>query len=214
MIRQITDENAAENLPLLDEMFQARKRLFHDRLGWDVTIDSKGREKDAYDTFSPLYLISIDDRNRHRGSLRLLPTTGKTMLRDHFASVFDGMAIDSPRIWECTRFCVDRDTSDPLTHAELSMVTNELLLGMSEIGRAYGLSKIAGLCDHHAFEVYQQAGWAPHVIGQSGTGKNAVFLSMWDVTNTISASIRKTGGIVGSILETPAPKLPHPTGAA
>jgi|GEM_PF-3433997 len=61
MIRQVTARNAKANAGLLDEMYRARKRLFKDRLGWTVTVDSEGREIDRYDTLTPLYLISLDE---------------------------------------------------------------------------------------------------------------------------------------------------------
>jgi len=35
---------------LVDQMFRARARLFHDRLKWDATVDERGHERDRYDT--------------------------------------------------------------------------------------------------------------------------------------------------------------------
>ena len=91
-IKLVTGMDFKNHEPLLNEMFTARKRLFADRLGWDVTIDENGWETDQYDPLHPLYLIATDEKGSHVGSLRLLPTTGDTMLRDVFASVFDAVS--------------------------------------------------------------------------------------------------------------------------
>ena len=36
-------------------MFRDRARQFHDRLGWAVKLDQRGREQDEYDQLDPLY---------------------------------------------------------------------------------------------------------------------------------------------------------------
>ena len=38
--------------------------------------------------------------------MRFLPTTGDTMVNDHFCHLTGGVRIASPLIWECTRFCL------------------------------------------------------------------------------------------------------------
>jgi N-acyl-L-homoserine lactone synthetase len=40
--------------------------------------------------------------------LRLLPTTGPTVLADFFSDTLpDAVHLSAPSIWECTRFCLD-----------------------------------------------------------------------------------------------------------
>ena len=43
------------------------------------------REIDQYDLLNPLYLILKDENGKHLGSCRALPTTGPTMIADHFS---------------------------------------------------------------------------------------------------------------------------------
>ncbi len=185
---------------LLGEMFRARKRLFADRLGWDVTVDDRGWEIDQYDPISPLYLISTDENGAHQGSLRLLPTTGDTMLRDVFTTAFDGTVIESPLIWECTRFCIESQKSEKIS-AGLHRATTALLLGICETGLRAGIQQIVGVFDRRMIPIYRRGGWAPEVIGESGSGREAVYLGVWDVSEAYAASIRKAGGFSGSILE-------------
>lgn len=200
-IKLVTGLDFKNHKPLLDQMFKARKRLFADRLGWDVSVDENGWEMDQYDPLHPLYLIATDLKGSHIGSLRLLPTTGDTMLRDVFASAFDGTVIESPLIWECTRFCIEGGKSEKVS-AGLHRATTALLLGICETGLRAGIQQIVGVFDRRMIPIYRRGGWAPEVVGESGTGREAVFLGVWDVSESYAASIRKAGNLTGSILET------------
>lgn len=207
MIRQVTSRNAAANKTLLQEMFRARKRLFKDRLNWDVTIDAQGQEMDEYDQLDPIYVIAVDDNGHHQGSCRLLPTTGETMLRDHFTELFDGVVIESPLIWECTRFCVDSEATTTLTTHGVQKHTTELFCGMVETGIEAGVEQVVGVFDRRMIRIYSRSGWSPEVVGQSGEGRDAVFLGIWDVDRPSVASIQKAGGFTGSVLEKNIPRV-------
>src|SRR5271169_1340038 len=108
MITVIEPHNAAEFPKLMEEMFRLRARVFRDRLGWDVEV-ADGKERDKYDDEAPVYLIYADDEAREvKGCLRLLPTTGPTVLTEFFADTLPEAAeFSAPTIWECTRFCLD-----------------------------------------------------------------------------------------------------------
>ena len=87
------------NLPRLAEtMFKDRAAQFYARLGWEVEVDAEGSERDSYDNDNPMYIIWERADGTHGGSLRLLPTTGPTMLGDHFLHLTDGVHIQSPLI--------------------------------------------------------------------------------------------------------------------
>ncbi len=201
MIREIIGTDLDHNNVVLGQMFNARRRLFKERLDWDVSVDERGWERDEYDHADALYLISVDEKGTHQGSLRLLPTTGETMLRDHFKSVFDGIEIKSPVIWECTRFCVDSTGETALTLSGVQRVTTELLLGICEYSLASNIRKIVGVFDRRMIRIYSRGGWKPEVVGQSGEGRDAVYLGIWDVTKANAAAIRSAGGFSHSVLE-------------
>jgi acyl homoserine lactone synthase len=108
MIVVIEPHNAAGYSNLMDEMFRLRARVFGDRLGWDVRV-ADGKERDKYDDEGPVYLVYADDEARKvKGCLRLLPTTGPTVLADFFSDTLpEAVHLTAPTIWECTRFCLD-----------------------------------------------------------------------------------------------------------
>ena len=85
MVVVIEGYNAHKYPDLIEDMFRLRARIFHDRLKWDVQVID-GKERDKFDDEAPVYLIHTDDQTRKvKGSLRLLPTTGPTLLSDFFS---------------------------------------------------------------------------------------------------------------------------------
>ena len=83
MIQLITPDRYGAFLGDLAEMHRLRYRVFKERLGWDVEV-SGDMEIDEFDACRPAYLLQTDDDGRIQGCVRLLPTTGPTMLRDTF----------------------------------------------------------------------------------------------------------------------------------
>jgi len=108
MIVVLEQYNTYKYSHLIDEMFRLRARIFRDRLNWDVEV-TDGKERDRYDDEQPVYIIHSDNGAREvKGSLRLLPTTGPTLLADIFSDTLpDAVNLSAPSIWECTRFCLD-----------------------------------------------------------------------------------------------------------
>jgi len=85
MVVVLEQHSAHKYQHLIDEMFRLRARIFRDRLNWDVEV-TDGKERDRYDDEQPVYIIHSNDAARVvKGSLRLLPTTGPTLLADIFS---------------------------------------------------------------------------------------------------------------------------------
>jgi acyl homoserine lactone synthase len=131
MLRYIYAEELNQFPKLRDTMFADRAAQFSDRLHWDVKVDENGHERDQYDDLNPLYVIWQRADGSHGGSMRFLPTTGQTMVNDHFSHLTDGVTIQSPLIWECTRFV--------LAEGAESRIAAALMLGGLEIGLGFYL---------------------------------------------------------------------------
>jgi hypothetical protein len=83
MLIRIEGANSPSHAAIVDDMLKARAEVFHHRLHWRVTVEND-REIDSYDSYDPLYLISVDDNTGiARGSLRLLPTSGPHMIETY-----------------------------------------------------------------------------------------------------------------------------------
>lgn len=92
------------------EMYRLRHKIFHDRLGWEVTSDN-GMEHDEFDRANPVYvLVRRDDDGELVGCWRMLPTVGPYMLKDIFPQLLHGQpAPQQNDVWELSRFAIDSD---------------------------------------------------------------------------------------------------------
>lgn len=187
MIRFIYADQLETYPALGASMFRDRARQFAERLNWDVTVDAKGFERDAYDAINPLYIIAQDARGRHAGSMRVLPTTGPTMINEHFLHLTDGVAIRSPFIWECTRFCLSPGAD--------ARVAGALMLAGAEFGCASGLSHSVGVFDARMVRVYRRLGWVPEVLGQQGQGRSAIAVGLWSMDSDLRERLSARTGI-------------------
>ena len=166
MLRYIYGHDLENNTTLRDSMLRDRADQFKRRLNWDVTVDHNGHEVDQYDALDPLYVIWERPDGTHGGSMRFLPTTGPTMIADHFAGLTGNLRIESPLIWECTRFCLAPDAGREVAPA--------LVLGAGEVMETFHLSHFIGVFDRRMRRIYNRLGVVPDVIGESGEGAAAL----------------------------------------
>lgn len=186
----------------IDAMHRIRASVFADRLGWDVQVVN-GREVDRFDDANPLYLLSIDPLNGNvRGALRLLPTTGPNMLRDVFPVLLaDGEPIESPTIWESTRFCVHKDYLAERTPSGLNVATCELLAGIVEIGMMAGLRFVVSVYDARMARILKAAGCPAELVGApQRIGEVMTYAGLFDISKSALAAIRNASGIETSVL--------------
>lgn len=177
-----------EAMPTLrDTMFRDRADQFRERLGWDVSVDARGFERDEYDDMNPLYVIWQRTDGTHGGSMRFLPTVGASMVNDHFLDLTDGVRIESPLIWECTRFCLARGTAPSVAAA--------LMLAGGEILENFGIQHFVGVFDARMVRIYRRIGSSPTVLGSSGQGRDAVSVGLWEFSRTAQAKVAQQAGI-------------------
>lgn len=179
---------------LLDQSFLLRKKIFADRLGWKVSATGP-YERDRYDDFHPAYLLWCDeDRMQLYGSVRLMPTTGPTLLYDVFRDTFpDACDLVAPGIWEGTRMCVDeeaiaRDFPDMRPDRAFCL----LLLALCEIALDNGIHTMISNYEPHMKRVYQKAGAELDELGRSdGYGRFPVCCGAFEVSPRVLAVMRR-----------------------
>ena len=186
MLRYIYGHDLHKHPKLADTMFKDRAWQFKERLGWDVTV-TNGRERDEYDDLNPLYVIWELPDGSHGGSMRLLPTTGRTMVSDHFSHIGDGVTIESPLIWECTRFCLS-PRSDGRTAAALMLAGGDVLQG-------FGLMSYVGVFDARMERIYRAIGAEPEILGSEGKGRDKISIGLWHFTRDDQAKVAKRAGL-------------------
>lgn len=96
--------------PLM-EMYQDRKRVFVDQLGWNLPASGSWLEVDEFDNDFAVYLLARSPEDgSHLGSVRLLPTTQPHMLTKLFAELCPDGAPTGSDCWEISRLVTNPRT--------------------------------------------------------------------------------------------------------
>ena len=192
------------HLDLLAEIYRLRRRVFKDRLDWNVQV-SGDLELDVYDALSPTYLIAMNG-DAPVGSVRLLPTTGPTMLSHTFPELLgDQDAPHSEKILESSRFCVDTELAAGVADSGLNRVTFMLFAAMIESLRAAGADSIVTVTDTRMERILRRASWPleriapPQRIGQT----MALAGYLHDSDDALEVMYRQAG-MKGPVLADPA----------
>lgn len=109
MILLLDISNKHQYPALMQSMFRLRKRIFVDKLKWDLPCQGD-QEIDQFDDDHSLYFILTPDGKTCHGAWRAYPTTKPYMLETIFPKFFDDKAIiKSPNAYEFSRSVVDWD---------------------------------------------------------------------------------------------------------
>jgi N-acyl-L-homoserine lactone synthetase len=201
MIEIIQSSDRHLHAETLDALYRMRASVFKDRLNWDVSVED-GREIDRFDDCDPLYLVS---RNQHtgrvEGGLRLLPTTGPNMLRDVFSVLLpDGEIVESPLIWESSRFAIDPNLATDGSR-RLHAVTTELLCGIVEVGLLAGIEFVVSVYDARMARIFKLANCPADIIGvPTRIGQVMTYAGLFEISEEMQHRIALAGHITGPIL--------------
>ena len=191
MIVVVEPHNAEKHGHLLEQMFRMRARIFHDHLGWDVVVKD-GMERDKYDEQSPVYIIYTDENgHRVKGSLRLLPTTGPTLVADFFSDTLpDAASLMAPTIWECTRFCLD-DGVWQKKKEEIVFASTVLLVALGDLALRAGIESVIGNFDAAALHLWRRIGCEVEILGSTSRYGRPVYLGLHPISETVISRIKK-----------------------
>jgi N-acyl-L-homoserine lactone synthetase len=190
MITVIEPHNAAEHPKLMEEMFRLRACAFRTGLGWDVlAADGKGRDK--YDDEAPVYLIYSDDEAREvKGCLRLLGTTGPTVLADFFSDTLpEAVHLSAPSIWECTRFCLDHRILSRGNQA-VYFASVVLIAALGDLAIKAGIESILGNFDSTMLQLYRRIGCEVDVLGSTQRRGQPIYLGLFPVSKPMLRRVK------------------------
>lgn len=205
MIQLITADRYGAFIDDLAEMHRLRYRIFKERLGWDVEV-SGDMEVDEFDACRPAYLLQKDDDGRIQGCVRLLPTTGPTMLGETFPVLLDGgPAPACPTIWESSRFGVDLAARAEKTGRSIARATFELFAGMAEFGLMRQLTDIVTVTDARMERILCRANWPLRRLGSPrAIGKTSAVAGYLEVSRQRLTRVREAGCLSGAVIRTPS----------
>ncbi|MDA8870900.1 N-acyl-L-homoserine lactone (AHL) synthase, partial [Rhizobiaceae bacterium] len=177
----------------LESMFKLRAKVFSGKLGWDVQT-YEGSERDKYDDLHPVYVIkTAPGTSEVIASMRLMPTTGPTLLSDVFADTIpDGATISAPSIWECTRFCIDEHHALVRNNrSDMMNLTSKMLLACGEVCVRSGIDSVVANFEANSIRLYELLGAPVDILGSSRNyGKRTVYLGMFKFDAEAIAEIK------------------------
>ena len=166
MIIHVETCDRTEQAELLDSYFRLRKKVFHDRLGWDVPVSGE-QERDVLDDLPCTYALSVGADGDVSAGIRLIPTTQMTLLK----LAFDGLVppeydFRSPTIWELSRFCVDRDRPSGRVTAGLDFETLALTIANFDYARRNGITHYLTVTEERMLRLTGQFGVPAELLGR------------------------------------------------
>lgn len=191
MLRYLYGHELETHARLRASMFRDRAHQFQTRLRWQVTVDANGEERDPYDAMNPLYVIWQRTDGLHGGSMRLMPTLERCMVNDHFGHLTGGGRIESPLIWECTRFCLARGAGSTTAAA--------LMLAGAEIMKGFAVQHFVGVFDARMVRIYRMIGASPEIIGADGIGRHRISVGLWSFAQQTRDRLARNAGISGAV---------------
>lgn len=198
MFKTIQPHEINDNLSLMTQSFQLRKKVFSDQLGWDVPVTGD-QEFDTYDKQNASYLVwASDDEKTLYGVVRLMTTDGPTLLHDVFHATHgrnpDLIASD---VWEGTRMCIDedavaRDFPDLAAAHGFSL----LFLGLCEAALAHNISRLVSNFEPCMSRIYRRCGLKYKVHGRADIyGKKPVYCASFEVSPQVLCEVRAKIGV-------------------
>lgn len=190
---------------LFDQMFRMRAAVFSYRLGWDVAVVD-GREIDRFDAEDPLYLLCVEETTRVlKGAVRLLPTTGPNMLRDVFGVLVPDGPVESPLIWESSRFAINPALTEAAGGRDgnqfVNTITIELLCGLVEAAQLAGVEHIVSVFDARMARIFRAADCPFELIGvPTRIGRTMTYAGLFEVSDTMRRRLGAIGGFHRPVL--------------
>jgi len=157
MVHIVTQENRSLYQPELDAMFRMRYETFVEGRGWNLPCE-KGFEKDQFDRDDAVYLLHLDASGDLTGSMRLLPTTGGTILSDVFPYLSTDELPHDARIWESSRGHIGKNCSD-------KTAWHRITLAMLEFSLLWDVEKIVFVIDTFLLPKSLAVGWVINPLG-------------------------------------------------
>lgn len=162
MIALIETQSSRLRAQVLRRMFEARRSVFVDLLGWDVPVLDGKYEIDEFDNAHARYLILADANLNHLGSVRLLATDRPHILDTLFPALCAGPVPSGRDIFEVTRFCLDRS----LNAGQRRRVRDQLVTALTAHALGNGIGTYTGVAEGTWLNQILRFGWQATRLGQ------------------------------------------------
>lgn len=163
MIDVVLPENRFAFASALIQMHHDRKRVFVDRLGWELPLRESWLEVDEFDSDYAIYLIArAPGTGRHQGSVRLLPSTRPHVLASVFPSLCAQGVPVGEECWEISRLVVaPADTNG----TAVLRVHRMLALALLEFASLNQIESYSLVTEAHRVPALLSVGWDVRPLG-------------------------------------------------
>lgn len=189
----VQGDNSKNYKCLINQYYELRKKIFYDELAWKVNIQG-AYERDMYDDLDPVYLLWCNENyTQLYGGMRLMPTTGPTLLYDTFRATFpDSASLIAPGIWEGTRMCININALQAETAGMKAADAFSLfLLALCEVAIYHGISSLICNYEPPMKRIYLRSGVVVNELGRANNyGKYPVCCGLFEVSKLTLASMR------------------------
>ncbi len=178
----------------LDEHHQIRYRIYVEELRWrGLTARSDKREYDQFDLPETVYLLGLEE-GKVVGGLRLVPTTGPTLINDVFSRFASVRGVPrSPDVAEWTRIFVVPERRE---EHSASKTRSTITASMIDYGLQEGLSGISVIMNTFWLPKFLQYGWRARPLGLPDVHDDEWLIAVLiDVTPEALAGIRSVRGL-------------------
>ncbi len=145
---------------LLDEMYQLRRRVFVERLGWKLDTDGI-REIDQFDNGGCMHLVAFDPAGRVRATSRYTPSMEPNVTCDVLQDRMKCAFPRGPHIVEVTRHCVDPELDD----ATRKEVLLDMRVSQLELAHRHGWTHSLGVSYDRHIQPWIRVGMQVEVLG-------------------------------------------------
>ena len=174
MVNVVTSYNRLNFREPLNAMHRDRKKIFVDGLKWNIPVVDGEYEIDQFDNDDAIYLVAMDaKRERHLGSVRLLPSTGPHLLGDVFPELCANGVPRADDIWEITRLC-----TAPYKDVDPKLVRRRIATALCEFGLLYGIRQYTCVSHIQWLSHMLAIGWECEMLGEPRAVNNEVIGAM------------------------------------
>ncbi|WP_032113954.1 acyl-homoserine-lactone synthase [Candidatus Paracaedibacter symbiosus] len=158
MLIHLNAQTSKYHNDILDEFYRIRKKIFIDRLNWDLPAQGD-KEIDQYDHNQCNYLLSISN-DKVSGGIRLTPSLAPNLTFDTFSDVFNLPTHIKPQnnLLEISRLGIIK-TSDEMPSNIVRRKTLELFQGILKFGLCHGYEKIITVTDIRIEKIFKLSDW-------------------------------------------------------
>jgi acyl-homoserine lactone synthase len=152
-VHVIRHDNRHLYADVLEDYFRLRHQIYVVERKWSALDRPDKREIDQFDTGETVYLLGLEGRSIVAG-MRLVPTTGPTLLSDLFPKLSLDGPIRRPDVFELSRIFVVRNRRGEHAGPRAEAVIQAAAM---EYGLSVGLS---------AFTIVLETWWLPRLLDQ------------------------------------------------